>query len=92
MTSATIQLPDNLMERAVQLARATNRSVEDVLSEAVADGLAYDRRLRTAVAEGRKSAAKGPLVPAAAAWESLAQKGMLSDVEDGEEPAPRESE
>lgn len=92
MTSATIQLPDSLMERAVQLARATNRSVEDVLSEAVAEGLAYDQWIRSAVSEGRKSADNSPLIPAATVWESLAQKGMLSDVEDGEEHAPRESE
>jgi predicted transcriptional regulator len=91
MTSATIQLSDDLMERVIQLARATNRSVEHVLSEAVAEGLAYDQWLRTAVAEGRHSAANGPLVPGAAVWESLAQKGMFSDVEDDEEPAPKDS-
>ena len=42
MTSTTIQLPDELHVQALALAETTGHTLEDVLTEAVAQGLAID--------------------------------------------------
>lgn len=59
MTTTAIELPDELRAQAEALAETTGRSLTEVLTEAVAQGLAYDRWFRAAVEEGMRSAAEG---------------------------------
>jgi predicted transcriptional regulator len=59
MTTTTIELPDELRAQAEALAATTGRSLAEVLTEAVAQGLAYDRWFRAEVEEGLRSTAEG---------------------------------
>ena len=78
MTSITIQLSDDLHAEAQALAQTTGRSLEEVLAEAVAQGLAYDRWFRAEVAKGHRSAERGPLIPAERVWADLLRRGLLT--------------
>jgi predicted transcriptional regulator len=51
MTTTTIELLDELRAQAEALAATTGRSLAVVLTEAVAQGLAYDRWFRAEVEE-----------------------------------------
>lgn len=57
MAFTRIELPEELHAQAQALAETTGRTIEDVLAEAVAQGLAHDRWFRTEVERGRRSAA-----------------------------------
>ena len=57
MAFTTIELPEELHAQALALAETTGRTLEDVLAEAVAQGLAHDRWFRIEVERGRRSAA-----------------------------------
>ena len=59
MTSTIIRLPDDLHAQAQALARTTGRTLEEVLTDAVAQGLAYDHRFVAAAEEGRRSTQTG---------------------------------
>jgi predicted transcriptional regulator len=59
MTSTTIQLPDDLHAQAQALAETTGRTLEEVLTEAVAQGLAYDRWFVASVEQGLLSTRAG---------------------------------
>jgi len=76
--STTITLPDGLHAQLRALAESTGRTVEEVLAEAVAQGLAYDRWFRAEVEKGMRSAQVGPLIPADQVWEELLQRGFLT--------------
>ena len=64
MATTTIELPDEVRAQAEALARTRGRSLAEVLTEAVAQGLAYDHWFSAQVEEGRRSAREEPLVPA----------------------------
>src|SRR5437763_7079016 len=55
MTTMTIRLPEDLRAQAQELAQATGRTLDDVLAEAVAQGLSYDRWFRSEVEQGLRS-------------------------------------
>ncbi len=59
MTTTTIELPDELYAQVQELAQATGRPVRELLADAVAQGLAYDRWFRARVAAGLSSVESG---------------------------------
>ena len=59
ITFTRIELLEELHARARALAQTTGRTPEDVLAEAVAQGLAHDLWFRVEVEMGRRSAAAG---------------------------------
>ncbi len=64
MTSTTIELPDDVLAQVRDLAHMSNRRVEEVLAEAVMQGL--------------RSAAQGPLIPDEDVWADFLQRGLLT--------------
>ena len=78
MTPTTIELPDDLREQAQILANTTGRTLEAVLTEAVAEGLAQERWLRAAVEEGRRSLEHAQPIPADQVWGDFVQRGLLT--------------
>jgi predicted transcriptional regulator len=78
MTSTTIELPDDVLAQVRDLAQMTNRRIEEVLAEAVTQGLAYDRWFRAEVEKGIRSAEQGPLIPAEIVWADLLKRGLLT--------------
>ena len=64
MTPTTIELPDDVLAQARDLALKTNRRVEEVLAEAVMHGLG--------------SAPLGPLIPDDTVWADFLQRGLLT--------------
>jgi predicted transcriptional regulator len=77
MALTVIDVSDDVLAQARELARTTNRRMEEVLAEAVMQGLACDRWFREAVAEGQRSADMGPLIPAADVWADFVRKDIL---------------
>ena len=77
-TATTIPLPNDLHAQAQALATTLGRTLEEVLTEAVAQGLAYDHWIRAEAEKGRRSAEHGPLIPAEQVWSDLLQRGMLT--------------
>jgi predicted transcriptional regulator len=57
----TITLPDNLHAQVRALAETSGRTVEEVLAETVAQGLAYDRWFRAEVQKSLLSTEAGQL-------------------------------
>jgi predicted transcriptional regulator len=92
MATTTIELPDELQTQAEALARTTGRSLAEVLTEAVGQGLAYDLWFREQVEEGRRSAREEPLIPADQVWDDFLRRGLLTPeaIEEAEDKA-RES-
>ena len=78
MTTTTIELPDEVRTQAEELARTTGRSLAEVLTEAVSQGISYDLWLREQVEEGRRSARDEPLVPADQVWDDFLRRGLLT--------------
>lgn len=78
MTTTTIELPDDLQAQAEALARTTGSSLAEVLTEAIAQGLAYDRWFREQVGEGQRSAREEPLIPADQVWDDFLRRGLLT--------------
>ncbi len=62
MTTATIELPDDLHAQVQEMAQTTGRPVTELLAEAVAQDLAYDRWFRTEVVKGPRSTETGRFV------------------------------
>ena len=83
MTTTTIELPDDVHAQVQELARTTGRPVGELLSEAVVQGLAYDRWFRAEVAKGLRSTEAGRLVPSEdmdALWRRLTTDNDLRAV------------
>lgn len=78
MTTATIELPDDVRTQAEALAAATGRSLAEVLTDAVVQGLAYDQWFREQVEEGRRSAREEPLILADQVWDDFLRRGLLT--------------
>ncbi len=91
--STTITLPDELHAQVQALAETTGRTPEDVLAEAVVQGLAYDRWFREQVEIGRRSAEQGPLIPAEDIWDDFLARGLLTPeaIAEANEDDPLES-
>jgi predicted transcriptional regulator len=84
MTTTTIELPDQLRAQAEALAATTGRSLAEVLTEAVAQGLAYDRWFRAEVEEGLRSTVEGRFASPAeveAMWERLTTPEAMAEAE-----------
>ncbi len=84
MTTTTIELSDNLHAQVQELAHTTGRPVTELLTEAVAQGLAYDRWFRMEVAEGLRSTEAGRIVPPedmAALWGRLTTPEAMAEAE-----------
>jgi predicted transcriptional regulator len=91
MVPTTIQLPDSLHAQAQALAETTGRTLEEVLTGAVAQGLAYERWFVAAVEESLASTRAGQLVPpeeVEAMWNRLAARESRSATCEG----PRDRE
>jgi predicted transcriptional regulator len=85
MTSTTIELPDDVLAQVQDLAQSTNRRVEEVLAEAVAQGLAYDRWFRAEVEEALRSTRAGDFAsPEAveAMWNRLTTPEAMAEDEE----------
>lgn len=80
MTATTIELPDAVRAQAEALARTTGRSLAEVLTEAVSQGISYDLWFRAQVEEGRRSAREDPLVPADQVWDDFLRRGLIVDM------------
>lgn len=78
MTATTIELPDDLHAQVRELAQATDRPVAEVLTEAVAHYLEWDRWFRAEVEKGRRSAEAEPLVPAEEVWADFLERGLVT--------------
>jgi predicted transcriptional regulator len=78
MATTTIELPDELQTQAETLARTTGRSLAEVLTEAVGQGLAYERWFRTQVEAGLRSTREGTLIPADQVWDDFLRRGLLT--------------
>ena len=78
MTATTIELPDDLHAQVRELAQSTDRPVAEVLTEAVAHYLEWDRWFRAEVEKGRRSAEAGPLVPAEEVWADVLDRGLVT--------------
>ena len=61
--ATTIELPDDVLAQARELAQTANRRMEDVLADAVAQGLTYDRWFRAEVEEALRSTRAGHFAP-----------------------------
>ena len=61
MSALTIQLSDDLRVEAETPARDTGRTLDEVLADAVTQGLAYDRWFRESVQEALDATAAGHL-------------------------------
>jgi len=78
MTPMTIELPDDLHAQVQELAHATDRPIAEVLTEAVAHYLEWDRWFRAEVEKGRRSAEMGPLTPADEVWADFLRRGLVT--------------
>jgi predicted transcriptional regulator len=76
--STTVTLPDSLHAEVRALAERTGRTVEEVVAETIAQGLAYERWFREEVEQGMRSAQEGPLLPADQVWDDLLRRGLLT--------------
>jgi predicted transcriptional regulator len=64
MTPTVIELPDDVLAQARDLAQMTNRRTEEILAEAVMRGL--------------YAVAQEPLIPDEAVWADFLQRGLLT--------------
>src|SRR5260370_30828869 len=90
--STTITLPDDLHAQVKALAETTGRTLEEVVAETVAQGLAYDRWFRAEVEEALRSTAAGHFVPpeeVEAMWNRLTTPEAMADAELWQERASR---
>ena len=78
MTPVTIELPDEAHVRVQELARASDRPIAAVLTEAIERYLEWDRWLRAEVDKGRRSAETGPLIPAEEVWADFLRRGLVT--------------
>jgi predicted transcriptional regulator len=78
VTPTTIELPDDLHAQVQELAQATDRPIAEVLTEAVAHYLEWDRWFRAEVETGRRSAEMGPLIPADEVWADFLRRGLVT--------------
>lgn len=84
MNTMMIQLPDDLRVQAEELAQATGRTLDEVLAEAVAQGLAYDRWFRAAVQEALDATAAGHLAASEeveAMWNRLTTPEAMAEAD-----------
>lgn len=84
MTRTRIELPEELHAQALALAEATGRTIEAVLAEAVAQGLAHDRWFPIEVERGRRFAAAGRFAAPAeveAVWARVTAPKALAEAE-----------
>jgi len=82
--STTVTLPDSLHAQVRALAERTGRTVEEVVAETVAQGLAYERWFREEVEEALRSTAAGQFVPPAeieAMWSRLTTPESMAQAE-----------
>jgi predicted transcriptional regulator len=76
--STTVTLPDSLHAEVRALAERTGRTVEEVVAETIAQGLADERWFREEVEQGMRSAQEGPLLAANQVWDDLLRRGLLT--------------
>ncbi len=84
MTTTTIHLPADIYGQAQLLARTTGRTLDEVLVEAVAQGLAYDRWFRSAVQEALDATKAGQLAApeeVEAMWNRLTTPEAMAQAE-----------
>jgi predicted transcriptional regulator len=84
MATTTIELPDELRAQAEALARTTGRSLAEVLTDAVGQGLAYEHWFRTEVEEALRSTAEGRLASpeeVEAMWQRLTTPETMAEAE-----------
>jgi predicted transcriptional regulator len=82
--STTVTLPDDLHAQVLELAAGTGRTVEEVLAEAVAQALVYDRWFRAEVEKGVRSTDAGRLASpedVAAMWNRLTTPEAMAEAE-----------
>lgn len=82
--STTVTLPDDLHAQVKELAATTGRTLEDVLAETVAQGLAYDRWFRAEVEEALRSTAAGHFASpeeVEAMWNRLTTPEAMAEAE-----------
>jgi predicted transcriptional regulator len=82
--STTVTLPDDLHAQVLELAAGTGRTVEEVLAEAVAQALVYDRWFRAEVEKGVRSTDAGRLASpedVAAMWDRLTTPEAMAEAE-----------
>lgn len=84
MTTTTIHLPADIYSQAQTLARTTGRTLDEVLVEAVAQGLAYDQWFRSAVQEALDATKAGQLAgpdEVEAMWNRLTTPEAMAQAE-----------
>ena len=84
MTTTTIELPDDVRTQAEALAATTGRSLAEILTEAVVQGLAYERWFRAEVEEALCSTEAGRLATteeAEAMWQRLTTRESMAEAE-----------
>ncbi len=82
--STTVTLPDDLHAQVRALADSTGRTVEEVLTEAVAQALAYDRWFRAEAEKGLRSTNAGRFAPPEdieAMWGRLTTPKAMAEAE-----------
>ena len=86
-TATTIHLPNALHAQAQALAATMGRTLEEVLTEAVAQGLAYDRWFVAAVDESLQSTRAGRFAApeeVEAMWQRLTTPEAMAEAELGQ--------
>jgi predicted transcriptional regulator len=84
MATTIIELPEDLQTQAEALARSTGRSLAEVLTEAVGQGLAYERWFREQVQEALHSTETGRFAPPEAVeamWQRLTTPESMAQAE-----------
>jgi predicted transcriptional regulator len=84
MTTTTIELPDELRAKAETLAHRTGRSLAEVLTGAVAQGLDYDLWVHDEVNKGLRATENGDLATSAevdALWGRVTTPEALAEAE-----------
>ena len=82
--NTTVTLPDDLHAQVLELAAGTGRTVEEILAEAVAQALAYDRWFRAEVDKGIRSTNAGRLASpedVEAMWDRLTTPTAMAEAE-----------
>jgi len=84
MATTTIELPDEVRAQAEALARTRGRSLAEVLTEAVVQGLAYDHWFSAQVEEALCSTAAGHFASpeeVEAMWQRLTTPESMAEAE-----------
>jgi predicted transcriptional regulator len=84
MMQTTIELPDQLATQMQAIAETSNRPLAEVLTEAVAHYLEWDRWFRAQVEEGLRSAEAGHFVSpeeVEAMWDRLTTPEAMAEAE-----------